>query len=108
MEIRFVADDPSLPSDAAQLWPDVQRSNCSVALAAVHALLEARVPEELGSLTEDVTWRAVEQFYWPGRFQTVVEGNYQWFLDGAHNHMSIVKAAEWFIEVSRTQRQKSH
>ncbi|KAK6843862.1 folylpolyglutamate synthase [Apiospora arundinis] len=37
--LRFVpSDDPDLPRDSPNLMPDVQRANCSLALAAVRAL----------------------------------------------------------------------
>ncbi|KAI0023448.1 folylpolyglutamate synthase [Xylariomycetidae sp. FL0641] len=44
--------------------------------------------------------KGVAQFSWPGRFQYIDRGSSQWFLDGAHNEMSVVKAAEWFIEAA--------
>lgn len=86
---------------APQLKPAVQMLNCSVALAAARHLLEKRAPreasEEGGILSEDDIQRAVEGFSWPGRFHLVVEGSHQWYIDGAHNEMSVSKASEWFI-----------
>ncbi|KAM5354050.1 hypothetical protein ACJ41O_000700 [Fusarium nematophilum] len=97
--IQFVQeDDPCLPDDALQLNPDVQRANCSVALAAVRRFLRERTPEGLSPA--DVL-QGISQFSWPGRFQHVAEGSFNWFLDGAHNEMSVCKAAEWFIESSQ-------
>lgn len=100
--IQFVSVDESLlPAGAPQLKPTVQMLNCSVALAAARHLLEKRAPreasEEGGILSEDDIQRAVEGFSWPGRFHLVVEGSHQWYIDGAHNEMSVSKASEWFI-----------
>ncbi|RFN51838.1 putative folylpolyglutamate synthetase [Fusarium flagelliforme] len=84
-------------ADAIQLKPDVQRMNCSVAQAAVRHFLVRKGDSSLSPL--DIL-RGVGQFAWPGRFQLLVEGKFKWFLDGAHNEMSVGKAATWFIENS--------
>ncbi|KAI0976771.1 folylpolyglutamate synthase [Xylaria arbuscula] len=96
--LQFIANDPELPNDAVQLKPDVQRGNASVALACVRSFTERLSPGE-ALLSEDVE-KGVAQFTWPGRFQYIARGNSQWFLDGAHNEMSVVKAAEWFKEAA--------
>ncbi|KAF2085297.1 folylpolyglutamate synthase [Saccharata proteae CBS 121410] len=98
--VEFVGDDPSLPSDSLQLKPDVQHKNCSLALAAVRRFLLEKSPERDPSLSKEDIAQAVGQFFWPGRFQLVVEESNHWFLDGAHNEMSVSKAAQWFIESS--------
>lgn len=93
--LEFVGLDSTLPEDAPQLRPDVQRINCSVARAAVHRFLQKKNAEPLSS--SDIA-QGIRQFSWPGRFQLVVEDKFSWFLDGAHNEMSVEKAAEWFID----------
>lgn len=105
VDVHFVgADDPSLPADAPQLRPDVQRANCALALSAVRAFLQAAGPGRLGPVMPVDVRRGVEQFSWPGRFQVLSEGRVRWYMEGAHNQMSIGKAAEWFLQVSRMQR----
>jgi len=101
VKIHFVENDPCLPADAVELNPDVQRMNCSVALPAVRHFLVRKGDSSL--LPLDIL-RGVGQFVWPGRFQVLVEGKFKWFLDGAHNEMSVDKAAEWFIDNSSGQR----
>lgn len=101
LRIQLVEDHQDLPTDMIQLKPDVQRSNCAVALAAAQALVSARAPGSQGGWLPVDTERGVRQFFWPGRFQYLNEGSFHWFLDGAHNEMSVVKAAEWFIESSK-------
>ncbi|KAF2663023.1 folylpolyglutamate synthase [Lophiostoma macrostomum CBS 122681] len=103
ISVQFIADDLSLPADALQLKPDVQRMNCSVALATVRRFLEEKAPKDAAPLSSSDILQGIEQFSWPGRFQLVVEGAFNWFLDGAHNEMSVSKAAEWFIETSQAQ-----
>jgi folylpolyglutamate synthase len=103
VNIQFIADDQALPNDAPQLKPDVQRMNCALAFAAVRCLLEKKAPNELSRILPSDVQSGIEQFSWPGRFQVLSEGTFQWFLDGAHNEMSIGKAAEWFVEMSQIQ-----
>lgn len=102
--VQFVETDPSLPLDALQLKPDVQRMNCSLALAAARHFLERKAPKDNTPMSSSDISRAIDRFSWPGRFQLIKEGTFNWFLDGAHNDMSIIKAAEWFIESTKGQR----
>jgi folylpolyglutamate synthase len=104
LSVQFVDSDPSLPTDALQLNPDVQRMNCSVALAAVRCFIEEKAPKDAAPLSSSDILQGIGQFSWPGRFQLIVEGAFNWFLDGAHNEMSVSKAAEWFIESSHGER----
>ncbi|KAL6364827.1 hypothetical protein LRP88_00800 [Fusarium phalaenopsidis] len=99
--LEFVKLDSTLPEDTPQLRPDVQRINCSVALAAADRFLREK---NAGPLSSSDKAQGISQFSWPGRFQHVVEGRFSWFLDGAHNEMSVIKAAEWFIDNTQTQR----
>ncbi|KAF2020342.1 folylpolyglutamate synthase [Aaosphaeria arxii CBS 175.79] len=104
IHVQFITNDSSLPANALQLKPDVQRTNCSVALAAVRHFLEVKSNQGAAPLSPFDIAQGISQFSWPGRFQVVREGVFTWFLDGAHNEMSIRKAAQWFIESSQEQR----
>lgn len=100
--LEFVSVDESLlPGVSEKLKPAVQALNCSVALAAVRYFLGQVAAqdgcEDGGVLTESDIRLAVEGFSWPGRFQFIIEGQHQWYLDSAHNDMSVSKASEWFI-----------
>lgn len=118
-DLKIVEHDPTLPADIIQLKPDVQRTNCSVALAAARAWT-ARI-DSGNEITADDIAKGLEQFFWPGRFQIVSQrdvydpeqtslragltakpdlGPYQWFLDSAHNEMSVTKAGQWFLQTS--------
>jgi len=112
VHLQFVENDPDLLADAPQLKPDVQRVNCSVALAAVRYFLEDGATKNISKGTPQLSssdiLQGIRQFSWPGRFQTIVEGTFSWFLDGAHNEMSVGKAAEWFIESSQGKRYFTH
>jgi len=107
VNIHFVANDPFLPEDAPQLKPDVQRTNCSIVLAAVHCFLQEKVSKDTELSSSDIS-RGIGQSSWPGRFQVVIEEPFSWYLDGAHNEMSVSKAAEWFIESSTGERYFNH
>jgi folylpolyglutamate synthase len=102
--LEYVSVDPALPTNAAALKPKVQRINCSLALAVVRAWLSVKAPKGQGSMEEHIT-RGIEQFSWPGRYQQINERHCQWFLDGAHNELSLRYAVEWFAETV-TENQK--
>lgn len=99
--LNYVADiNPLLPKDAPALKPEVQRVNASLALALCNGFLKSKLPGEPGLTSIDIVG-GVERFFWPGRYQQIVDDANQWFLDGAHNDLSVQKAAEWFAEVAR-------
>ena len=94
--LESVGIDPALPTNAAALKPKVQRLNCSLAFTIVRAWLEAKAQT---IITCDDLKRGIENFSWPGRFQQITERNFQWFLDGAHNELSVQHAVQWYAEI---------
>jgi len=99
--VRFIEDDERLPKDALQLRPSVQRKNASLALAAAEAFLIRTATTDMARLSaEDITM-GVQQWSWPGRFQIVPDGVRTWFIDAAHNDMSVRLAAEWFATTAK-------
>ena len=103
--LDFVDVDPALPLDANALKPEVQRKNSSLAIALADAFLKVKAPEKHSNLISQDVRHGLEQFSWPGRYHRIVNENYQWFLDGAHNELSVQKAAQWFAETApETQR----
>lgn len=103
--LAFVTDDLA-DNLQLQMKPEVQRANCVLAFTIVRSFLEQKAPITQKLLSRSAIQQGVDQFYWPGRFQLVLEKDtaFQWFLEGAHNEMSVVKAAEWYIEVGKLQR----
>ena len=88
------------PSDAsfADVRPDeAQRANCCLAVRISNAFLAAEGKPPLSK--EDIRM-GVQRFFWPGRFQVIEREKRSYFIDGAHNDMSISKAASWFVERS--------
>jgi len=107
--LKFAPREPTLPTEAPQPKPDVLRTNCSVALAAASEFLEemaSKDPDSSGLNEADIV-RGIRQWSWPGRFQTEIEGKNRWYLDSAHNEISVTKAAEWFIENVHPERYES-
>lgn len=98
--LEFIDVNATLPRNARVLKPEVQRTNSSLAIALAAAFLEKRAPKEHFNLLPQDILRGIERFSWPGRYQHIVDGNHQWFLDGAHNELSIQKAAQWFAETT--------
>ncbi|KAK5109700.1 hypothetical protein LTR62_006823 [Meristemomyces frigidus] len=106
MKLGFVGVDPRISSLAATgveaLRPDVQKKNASLAVAIVEEWLARSYPKaEKKRISEDDIKKGIEQCSWPGRFQILQRGPETWFLDAAHNEMSIDVAAQWFAEMSR-------
>lgn len=98
--LEFVTVNTSLPDNSKVLGVPVQRLNCSLAVELVRTFVHVKAPgHELNA--EDIS-RAVDSFSWGGRFQIIEKGFCHWFLDGAHNTLSLEQAAAWFSENTRT------
>lgn len=105
MKLQFISPDPTLPIGAAALQPRVQRTNASLALALTRSFLTTKGAQPRTELIPKEIVTGIERFSWPGRFQEITQGNHQWFLDGAHNEISVQNAALWFAgAISRQQR----
>ncbi|OAP54707.1 hypothetical protein AYL99_11155 [Fonsecaea erecta] len=100
VQFEVVPVNPSLPLTANALRAPVQRINCSLAIALVNAFLSRKSPLEEKTLSEQDIQRGIEHFTWPGRFEVVKTARCTWFLDGAHNELSIGQAVEWFSEMT--------
>ncbi|KIW71825.1 hypothetical protein PV04_00057 [Phialophora macrospora] len=97
---EVVPVDRSLPRHANALRPQVQRINCSLAIALVNAFLSAKSPFDNKKLSDEDIERGIENFSWPGRFEIIKTPRCTWYLDGAHNELSIWQAVEWFAEMT--------
>ena len=98
VNLEFIDVESTLDDHTMQLKPEVQRTNSSVALAVARSFLDQTTGQNSTLTLSDVD-QGIKQFSWPGRFQTFDQNKFQWFLDSAHNEMSIVIAADWFKEV---------
>ncbi|RDW81881.1 hypothetical protein BP6252_02993 [Coleophoma cylindrospora] len=95
--LEFVDIDPMIP---ANVIPEVQKKNATLGMALVNASLKNRpVNESRGLIPQDVV-RGVELYSWPGRFEHIVDGHYQWLLDMAHNALSLRAAGKWFVDAT--------
>jgi folylpolyglutamate synthase len=102
--LKFIDVDPDLPEKLPALEPNVQRKNASLGRALADTFLRLKAPESQNLVAQDI-FHGIEHFFWPGRFQKIVDGNCQWFLDIAHNEMSLLVAGQWFAQqVSDTER----
>ncbi|KKZ68232.1 hypothetical protein EMCG_06089 [[Emmonsia] crescens] len=98
VQLEIVGLDTTIPTNATALKPEPQRLNCSLALAAVRAWLARKAPER--GITKHSITNGIEKFYWPGRYQQIIDRHYQWFLDGAHNDLSLRLVVEWFAKAA--------
>ena len=95
--LNFVGILSQLSFHVKVLEPMVQKYNASLALALVDSFLKQRAPAR-NCLTTNEIVHGVEQFDWPGRFHHHIDGHHQWFLDGAHNALSMQHAVNWFAK----------
>jgi folylpolyglutamate synthase len=65
-----------------------------LALELSRAFVHAKAPGH--TITDEDIYHGVESFSLTGRFEIIDEGQVQWFVDGAHNVLSLEEAAEWF------------
>jgi len=77
VSLQFVDNDPSLPAEELNLMLDVQRTNCSMALAVVRSFLDQKADQNCFRLSSSDLYQGIRQFSWPGRFQLVAEKNIQ-------------------------------
>jgi folylpolyglutamate synthase len=100
VQLEIVKVDPSLPRNANALLARVQRINCSLAIALVNAFLSKKSPFDEKKLSEQDIENGIEHSSWPGRFEVIKTPRCTWFLDGAHNELSIGQAVGWFAEMT--------
>ncbi|KAJ6096550.1 hypothetical protein N7486_007296 [Penicillium sp. IBT 16267x] len=76
--------------------PPEQRENCALATQIANSFLQIRGQ----SLDEQDLRAGIEKFSWPGRFDIVEFGGCTWYLDGAHNEMSMEVVGRWYERVA--------
>lgn len=96
IDLRFVDVRQDLPGISVI----TQQINASLAITITTAFLSSR--GSVQSLTPHDIQTGVQNFAWPGRFQTIQQQSVLWCLDGAHNPMSAAEAAKWFDLISET------
>lgn len=92
--LTFISTDNHLPANVRVLSAPVQRLNASLAIELARMFLQLKAPGH--TMDSDDIARGIDNFSWLGRFETIEDGMSQWFLDGAHNPLSLKQAAEWF------------
>ena len=98
--LEFVDDDYNVNNhDVPALKTTVQRRNASLAHRLADAFLAQKEPESRYMLTPQDIRQGAEGLNWYGRFQQIIHHNHRWFLDGAHNEMSVPYAAQWFADI---------
>lgn len=97
--LEFVGNDLVNNTDVPAMKTIVQRKNASLVLRLANAFLSQKGTSTDEFVTPRDLREGVEHFSWIGRFQEVVQGSHRWFLDGAHNELSVPHAAQWFAEI---------
>ncbi|OJJ07516.1 hypothetical protein ASPVEDRAFT_56874 [Aspergillus versicolor CBS 583.65] len=96
--VTFISANENLPSHAGVLDVSVQRLNCSLALELAKAFVSAKCPGS--TISDEDIQIGVRNFSLLGRFQVITNGSLQWFVDGAHNTLSMEEAAKWFVKAT--------
>ncbi|KAF4637004.1 hypothetical protein G7Y89_g1057 [Cudoniella acicularis] len=104
--LNFVDVDDRLPPDAPVLRFEVQKMNATLAISLAETFLKKKQPEPDCRLTEIDIRRGLDRFSWPGRFHYIQDGKCQWYLDTAHNELSLKVATQWFAQSAATLQQK--
>jgi folylpolyglutamate synthase len=96
-DLTFVSPSSRLPGNSRVIGVPVQRLNCSLALQMTEKFLQLTTPDSSDPLlsAEDIS-AGIDNFSWIGRFEVIERGSSEWFLDGAHNPLSLEQVAEWF------------
>ena len=104
VSLEFVEDDTVNNSDVLSMKTAVQRRNASLALRLANAFLLQTKPTSCHIITPHEIREGVKHFNWIGRFQQLIHGDHRWFLDGAHNEMSMPYTASWFVDAIKDLR----
>lgn len=86
---------PALPTHP-NVSHQAQKDNASLAIALANQALADRG----SALSADDIERGITKCAWPGRFQHLQRDGLHWFLDSAHNDLSIPVAVSWFTSTS--------
>lgn len=100
VELRTIDVSKFMLPDHPNLKPHVQKVNCALALALTDAFLKKKNPGHTQSPRTDIIHQGLDRFCWRGRFQLLHRGNVTWFLDVAHNEISVKEAARWFGDLT--------
>ncbi|GAA82372.1 folylpolyglutamate synthase [Aspergillus luchuensis IFO 4308] len=106
--LTIVPLNPDLPTDSSALGIPVQRLNCSLALELARTFLKAKAPDQAIKPADIST--ALRNIFLIGRFEIIndPDGQSQWFVDGAHNTLSLEKTAEWFSDITKRSAEQTH
>lgn len=99
VSLEFVDDDTVNNSDVLATKTTIQRRNASLAQRLANAFLVRKGRASSHVLTPHDIREGAKQFNWNGRFQQIIHGSHKWFLDGAHNEMSVPYTAQWFADI---------
>lgn len=97
--LKFVDVDSALSTNVTALKLIVQRANCSLTLAVICAWLSVKASEVHSHMREILTCD-LKQFFWSEHYQQINNQNCQWFLNEAHNEISVQHAVQWFTETA--------
>lgn len=106
VQFNFVKVDDRLPPEARVLRFEVQKMNASLAISLAETVLKKKLLEPDYRLSKIDIRKGLDHFSWPGRFHSVRDRKYQWYLDTAHNELSLKVATEWFAQSATTLQQR--
>lgn len=100
-EELVVVDDSSVKGLGLGIPGSFQSGNAALAVAlTTEHLNRLNIPVDAA-----LTQQGLKDAFWPGRCQTIKDGEITWFIDGAHTKESIDASSDWFKSVT-TKRKK--
>lgn len=106
VSLSVVGINPKLSQVDIAPDEDFQRTNASLAIALTTTLLSrfgVAVEEQDDRLADEFA-TGLETVVWRGRCETKIEGNREWYMDGAHTTDSIRVAGTWFAKILAKKR----
>jgi len=95
-----------LPLESRVFRCEVQKIKTYLAISLAETVLKKKLLEPDFMLSEIDIRKGVDHFSWPGRFHSIQNGKFQWYLDSAHNELSLKVATEWFAQFAATLQQR--
>ncbi|THZ12518.1 hypothetical protein D6C89_10783 [Aureobasidium pullulans] len=106
--LEFVEFETTLEGITYSWLPDVQKMNCSLALALANTYMRQTTDEAYTPMEITKLLAACETPPWPGRFHCIHVDGLKLYIDGAHNESGIVHAVDWFANaISKNPQDKN-
>ena len=108
--LEFVNTESMTDIGAPVFKAPVQMRSAALAFRLADAFLtdQAETSRRGSVLNSEDLEKGVENLQWAGRFQVIKQEAHNWYIDGAHNEMSVPHAADWFAREIQLNERSEH